>query len=340
MNDGLVAIVDSEEAYAVKLADYFKAKSGLGYNVQVFTSIYSYLEFDKNNYTDILIISYIYGDFLSGLLHTEQIYILSENSVDITLSEFVSIYKYQSTDNIIREVMTNYSAASSENSIISIKNACSKIYSVYSPVKRCGKTTFALAMGCLLAREESTLYLTLEEYSPLSFYTGADYSGNLSDLIYFYRQNPYNLDKKLLALSHSLHSLDFIPPIHFSSDFKCMKSGDWLDLFRAIASLGVYKNIILDLSDSSVDIFPLLDLSDIIYFPVLKDSLSMEKINNFKNVIRLLGKDALFGKIREIVPPAFELSKSDNSPAASDSFYSLLYGSYGLSIWNIIKNDE
>ncbi len=76
MNDGLVAIVDSEEDYAVKLADYFNAKSGLGYNVQVFTNIYSYLEFDKNNYTDILIISYIYGDYLSDLLHTRQIFYL------------------------------------------------------------------------------------------------------------------------------------------------------------------------------------------------------------------------------------------------------------------------
>lgn len=340
MNDGLVAIVDSEEDYAVKLADYFNAKSGLGYNVQVFTNIYSYLEFDKNNYTDILIISYIYGDYLSDLLHTRQIYILSENSVDIALSEFVSIYKYQSTDNIIREVMTNYSAASSVNSILSIKNACSKIYSVYSPVKRCGKTTFALAMGCLLSKEDSTLYLTLEEYSGLSFYTGTAYSGDLSDLLYFYRQNPYNLDKKLLALSHSLHNLDFIPPIRFSSDFKCMSSSDWLDLFRAIASLGVYKNIILDLSDSSVDVFPLFDLSDIIYFPVLKDSLSMEKINNFKNVIRLLGKDNLFEKIKEVLLPAFELSKSDNSHEATESFYGLLYGSYGSYIWNIIKNDE
>lgn len=340
MNDGLVAIVDSEEAYAVKLADFFKAKSGLGYNVQVFTNIYSYLEFDKNNYTDILIISYIYGDFLSDLLHTRQIYILSEDSVDIALSEFVSIYKYQSTDNIIREVMTNYSAASSVNSIISTKNACSKIHSIYSPVKRCGKTTFALVMGCLLSREERTMYLTLEEYSGVSFYTGAAYSGDLSDLLYFYRQNPYNLDKKLMALSHSLHKLDFIPPIHFSSDFKCMSVNDWLELFRAIASLGIYKNIILDLSDSSVDIFPLLDLSDIIYFPVLEDSLSMEKINNFKNVIRLLGKEALFDKIKELLLPAFELSDSDKTNGAADSFYSLLYGSYGSYIWNIIKTYE
>lgn len=335
MNNGLIAIVDSEEAYAVRLADYFKAKSGLGYNVQVFTDIYSYLEFDKNNYIDILIISYIYGDFLSDLTHTRQIYILSEGSLDITLSEFTSIYKYQSTDNIIRDVMTNYSAAASKNSVISIKNACSKIYSVYSPVKRCGKTTFALVMGCLLAREESTLYLTLEEYSGLSFYLSETYTGDLSDLLYFYRQNPYNLDKKLLALSHSLHKLDFIPPIHFSSDFKCMSGSDWCDLFDAIASLGIYKNIILDLSDSSVDIFPLLDLSDIVYFPVLEDFLSMEKVKNFKDVAELLGKISLFDKIREISLPALDIKKAD-----SDSFYNLLYGSYGSHIRNILKANE
>ena len=34
---------------------------------------------------------------------------------------------------------------------------------VYSPVKRCGKTCFALTLGQILAKRQSVLYLNLEE---------------------------------------------------------------------------------------------------------------------------------------------------------------------------------
>lgn len=332
MINGLIAILDSEEAYAVKLADYFKEKSGLGYNVQVFTNIYSFLDFDKTNYTDILIISEAFGDYVTDLINTRQVYILSEGSIDISLTEYSSIYKYQSTENIIRDVMANYASAVSPGTRISIKTVCSDIISIYSPVKRCGKTTFALVLGCLLAKTACTLYISMEEYSGISLYTGSWPSGDLSDLLYFYRQNPANLDKKLLSLSHSLHQLDYIPPMHFSLDFKYMNGEDWRDFIRDIIAIGRYENIILDISDSAVDVFELLNMSDIIYFPVLDDALSAEKINNFKYIAGKLGKDQFFSKLREIRLPNADISATD-----TDTFNSLLFGSYGSSIADILN---
>ena len=96
MNNGLIAIMDYEEAYTVKLADFFRAKSGINYDVYVFTNIHSFLEFNKNNFTDILIISEIYGDYIADFINVGQIYILSEGSINISLADFSCIYKYQS----------------------------------------------------------------------------------------------------------------------------------------------------------------------------------------------------------------------------------------------------
>lgn len=340
MDTGIIAIMDSEEAYAVKLADYFKAKSGLGYNVQVFTNIHSFLDFEKTNFTDILIISEIYGDYVADLKNTGQVYILSEGSIDIKLTEYCSIYKYQSTENIIRDVMTNYvmtnpASTALHKSRISLKTATSKLLSVYSPVKRCGKTTFALVLGCLLAKTEPALYLSFEEYSCLSFYTGTQHTGDLSDLLYFYRQNPDNLDKKLLSLSHSLHNMDYIPPIHFSLDLKYMNGEDWCGFINDIAAIGKYTHIILDISDSLTDIYELLSISDTIYFPILNDALSLEKVNNFKKTLCLLGKNAIVEKLKEISLPEINITAGD-----SPVFNSLLYGSYGLTVQKIIEAYE
>ncbi len=334
MNSGFIAIIDSEEAYAIKLADYFRAKSGLNYDIQVFTNIHSFIDFSKTNYSDILIISEIYGDYIADFVNIGQVYILSEGSIDISLTDYSSIYKYQSTENIIREVMTSYAALNISPRKISLNTAASSIISVYSPVKRCGKTTFSLVLGCILAQNESSLYISLEEYSSLSFYTKTSYTSDLSDLLYFYRQNPYNLDKKLLSMSHSLHKLDYIPPMRFSLDLKSLSGEDWCTLIRDIINVGRYKNIILDISDCIMDIFELLSLSDIVYFPILDDVLSKEKTDIFKDTLMSLGHDNVFKKLREIKLPIPDIAYG------KDAFTNLLYGSYGSSVSKIIDSYE
>lgn len=259
-------------------------------------------------------------------------YILSEGSIDISLTEYSYIYKYQSAENIVREIMTNYVALNIPQSRISLKTADTVIRSVYSPVKRCGKTTFALVLGCLLAKNERSLYISFEEYSCISYYTGTVCNEDFSDLLYFYRQNPFNLDKKLLSMSHSLHQLDYIPPVRFSLDLKYLSGEDWCEFLRDIIAVGRYQNIILDISDSIVDIFPLLSMSDIVYFPILDDAISMEKTNRFKDTLKYLKKDSLLEKLLEI-----NLPKAD-TPSDRDIFNSLLYGSYGSSVAEIIND--
>lgn len=331
MNNGLIAIMDYEEAYTVKLADFFRAKSGINYDVYVFTNIHSFLEFNKNNFTDILIISEIYGDYIADFINVGQIYILSEGSINISLADFSCIYKYQSAENIIREIMTGYCALNIPPSRISLKATDAVIRSIYSPVKRCGKTTFALVLGCLLAKNESSLFISLEEYSYISLYTEASYSDDLSDLLYFYGQSPYNLDKKLLSMSHSLHQLDFIPPMRFSLDLKYLSGEDWAKFIHDIISIGKYKNIILDISDCIIDIFKLLSISDIIYFPVLDDDISKGKIDRFKETVRHMKLDSILNNLKEIKLPLPDMLSGDNM------FTGLLYGSYGSWVSKLIN---
>ena len=76
------------------------------------------------------------------------------------------VYKRQSTDSIMREVMACYCAKPVEPALTVIGNAGS-IIGIYSPVNRCLKTSFALTMGQLMARDRKTLYVNLEDCSGL-----------------------------------------------------------------------------------------------------------------------------------------------------------------------------
>ncbi len=335
ISNGLITIIDIEEAYALKLAEFFRSKSGLDYNIQVFTEINSLLEFNKTNYSDILIIAEVYGDYISDLNNAGHIYILSEGYLDYSLNNCSTIYKYQPAENIIRDVMTSYASISCSNPKIKLKNATANIISIYSPIKRCGKTTFALVLGCLLAKSENTLYLNFEEYSAFSLFTSNEHLGDLSDLLYFYMQNPHNLDKKLLSLSHSIHQLSYIPPMRFSLDFKSLTGDDWVKFINDIVSTERYKNIILDLSDGIIDVFGILANSNVIYFPTLPDSISNAKVENFKQTACLQKDYDFINKIKEI-----QIPQPNYSFGSNDLISNLLYNSFGSYISKLIEENN
>ena len=110
---------------------------------------------------------------------------LSENGV-AEEGEAV-VYKYQASDDLLREVMSWYRPQEIPV-LMTAAGRRSRITGVYSPIGRCGKTSFALTLGQVLAREEKVLYITLEEFSGLSALTGTVYTGGLSDLLYYYTQ--------------------------------------------------------------------------------------------------------------------------------------------------------
>ena len=53
-----------------------------------------------------------------------------------------------------------------------------EVIGVYSPIGRSGKTTFAITLGQVLAKEKETLYINMEEFSALSKIFNKEYSGD------------------------------------------------------------------------------------------------------------------------------------------------------------------
>ena len=79
------------------------------------------------------------------------------------------------------------------------------------------KTSFALTMGQLLARNERVLYINLEEYSGFTRLIQARHEQDLSDVLYLYRQGAYNW-LKLKSIVYSWGGMDYIPPVRYAED--------------------------------------------------------------------------------------------------------------------------
>lgn len=341
MSNGIIAIFDSEADYALKLAEYFNLKSGLNYSVSVFTDYNSLKNYLSENNVDILLVSEEFCSYIEDFKNIPGIFILTEGNVDAALQEYASLYKYQSTDCILRDVMSHYAAYSPcEKKMISTFSPA-KITGVYSPVKRCGKTSFALAYGCITSLTENCLYINLEEYPGFSFFTKHTHIGDLSDLLYFYRQNPSNIGKKLIALSHTYHNLNYIPPMQFSYDIKNMESSDLNNFIQAIAETEHFQNIILDISDSIKDVPGMLAICDKIFMPTTKDPISQLKIDDFFKGVSALCTSSVKDKTEILALPYADpqlFSDSNINGTSSDFMEKLLFSEFGIYIQNLIKS--
>ena len=123
--------------------------------------------------------------------------LLSEGSLPKELGRYPAVYKYQSVDNILREIMYYYSDQNGEEEYYAGIHRENRVIGVYAPSDGIRKNKFALTLGQILAEERSVLYLNLEECSGLSEILGGNH-WNLSDLIYYLRHNVSDLFKMQL----------------------------------------------------------------------------------------------------------------------------------------------
>lgn len=338
MGNGIIAILDSDADYALKLAEYFNQKSGLNYSVSVFTDYESLEKYLSESFIEVLLISEEFRSYVNSIRNVANIFVLTEGNVDSILKQYHSLYKYQPTDCILRDVMSCY-ASSSSNAVVMTSIALSaKIIGIYSPVKRCGKTSFAIAYGCIASLTEPSLYINLEEYPGFSYFVEERALGDLSDLLYFYRQNPGNIDKKLLSLSHTYHNLTYIPPMQFSYDIKNMEGSDLTGFIDTISKTNHFQNIILDISDSVKDVPELLSICDTIYMPTTDDAISKYKIDEFFQSTASICMTPIQDKTEIITLPFVDsqiFSKPSENSRTGDFMEALLFSELGVYIRNL-----
>lgn len=220
---------------------------------------------------------------------------------DHKANSYARIYKYRSAREIVREVMSLYGAKRegipAEEKIL--KPVC-KVIGIYSPVSRCYKTTFALVLGQILAREKPTLYLNFEEFSGLGDLLYEHQGGSISDVIYMMRQGERDLIGKVAALVGHAASLDFVPPSISGQELRGVTPEEWHELIREIADRSSYEAVVLDLGSGLGHLDDLLTECDVIYVPVRGDFFSGSKLTAFEKFLHNSGAGRVAGRIKQV----------------------------------------
>lgn len=227
----VIAVYDIDPFYADRFAKVANQREAVPFTIIAFTTIEKLKAYMEGNAVEILLVDRTAVDLVQDL-PAKQILTLSDGEVVPVDDELSSIYKYQSADGILREVMACYQVTPGSDMVP--VGTPSRLIGVYSPVNRCFKTTFCLTMGQLLSKEQKVLYLNLEDCSVLGKLMPDSFKGDLSDAFYYFQQDLYNW-VKIATMVYTWGTLDYIAPARYPEDLARMSSGQVAEFLECVA---------------------------------------------------------------------------------------------------------
>ncbi|SET73614.1 hypothetical protein SAMN05443270_1184 [Lacrimispora sphenoides] len=297
----VMAVYDTDPLYTERFTDFVNQKEQVGFSVMAFTTLEQLKAYGEDHKIELLLISSSVSREDIEKIAAAVVIILADGEAVPPEGQYPSIYKYQAADSLMREVM-NYYCDDPGDLGYSMVSKTGRIIGVYSPINRCLKTSFALTMGQLLARDLKVLYLNFEDCSGFQRLIGEEYKGGLSDLLYYYSQEGFRW-VRLGSVVYTWGELDYVPPVQYPEDL-CQVTGQVMaELVAHIAMKSVYESIILDLGQFGKKASEVLEICDAVYMPVKDDCVSAAKIEEFEEYLVSSGHESLKNRIQKIKPP-------------------------------------
>ncbi|MBR5268853.1 MAG: hypothetical protein IKU20_11790 [Lachnospiraceae bacterium] len=331
----IMAVYDEDPFYAERLSDYVNRKEKGIFKAQAFTSKERLEEFAKEHEIDVLLAGESVEKETFRELKTVQKIYLTEERESERIREEASVYKYQSGDDIIREIMAVYCEAPGVKTVFpGLTEREKRIIGVYSPVGRCGKTSLSLAMGQLLAKEEKVLFISLDTFTGFSQLLDEQWKRDLSDLIYYYKQGRFH-GLRLNSIIYYLGDMAWLPPFRYPEDFGQITAAEMAELLVLILRESDYETIVLDIGNYDRQVLPILEVCNVIYMPIKEDSVSHAKLKEFEKYAGDFGNRGMKEKIHKIhVPLVTGAKRMEHFPQE------LLWGDMGDFVRGLLKGQR
>lgn len=335
MKKSIFAVCDLDASYACSLMDYLNGKRTTPFEVQAFTNVESLQTYARENPIEVLLISTRAMCSEIRDLPINRIIMLSEGETLPELEEYPSVYKYQSSDQLLSEVLEYYAELHPQPFTYGKVAHKTRIYGVYSPIGRARKTSFALTLGEVLSENNQVLYLNFEEFSGFEELFDRTYRTDISDLIYFSRQKEGGFIYKLNSVVQTFHELHYIPPALSPADVRDVSGKEWLDFLHEISVYGEYDILILDLSEQVDELFQVLRECDRVYLPVLEDAISQAKLAQYEKLLGMLDMEDVIEKTRKLKLPVQPLLKENG-----DIMQQLVWGEMGNFVRKMLIEED
>ena len=290
MNKKMIAILDEDERYVTRLADYINKRDSIPLRAVPFTVPEMLEKYAAGHDAGILLANEDILDTHKGMADLFPVCIAltdrkegndgmnrNGSSDSGRGSGRMALYRYQPADRLTGLIVRQAGGAAASE-----EGCPARMIAVCSPIGRCGKTSLALALGFALSAKRRTLYVNLEDAH--GFYElGACTAGktDMSDLLYCFRTSPELFPQTLGETLGRWQDLDYLVPAHSCADLKEISAEEWQELFLKTAAAGRYETVILDLGTGLKALCGILKQCERVYIPGLRGRFSDAKVHQF-----------------------------------------------------------
>lgn len=320
-----LCILDAHRNYAEKLMDYLnRHQDRAPFVPRLFTSQETLKTYLKTNEADILLLGEECVQGFSERNPSKILVCLAEEGTGALENGIYSIRRYQSMENIQRELLKIYFEENREKELCTVENKSLRLVTVFSPSGGSGVSLFSkkLAQICgkCIAKEAGVLHICMD------FYEGSPGEDGFSKLDYYISQGKKNLALCLQGLVKKEDMIDVLSP---PEDFREMISfgKEKMEcLLKDCLEKSSYQLVIMDLGTLTEGTLYAMEQSQMICVPqvmresglyeedgwnrslprVCEDSLGgQKKLDLFRNQMRLQKKEELLNKTRQVQIPWF-----------------------------------
>lgn len=295
MNDNILVLCDPEEEYAQLMTDFLKEHKELPWQIHTYTDVEGLWREEKKTPISMLVIAEsAYSEELKNL-QSKQVVLLNESGV-IKWDKLCNINKYQQAENVLRELLEVYMEVAKEQLPRLQRRYKTGFVGIYSPVRRCLQTSYALTMAQMLAAKHRTLYLNFEHYAGVTELLPDVQTRDMADLLYFLtsKQDKFQLRMQTMLLHKG--ELDYIPPMKAGQNLLTVTGREWLELLQKIDELGEYEYVILDLSESMQGLFDILRMCTKVFTLTKDDRIARSKILQYEQILQLYAYEDVLEK--------------------------------------------
>lgn len=296
------AICDLDRQYVKNLVQYINNRQTLPLRLQAFTSPELLKEYAGKHEVELLLISTEAMDEEIAKLPISRIVLLTEEGM-VAVRGLPSVNRYQASGTLVKEVMQHYGMEGMAEALAAAGSAATRLIGVYSPIKRCGKTSLALALGEAYAAKSRVLYINLEDFSGFREMLGREYRMDISDLIYFYREEKEGTAARAEQMAEKLRGMDYLPPAVCPADLRAVRAGEWREWLLLLMQ-SRYDVIIVEPGELVDGVEEILSLCEKIYVPVRGDRVSRAKLSDYENYLILSGWESIKSRMKRQPMPS------------------------------------
>lgn len=286
MDVKILAICDTDKQYARRLMEAFCVMEPFVFRVHAFSTEEELHIFARQERIEVLLIA---GQLISAPvleMNAGKIVLLSEGGDRERFPEYEAIYKYQSAEQIMKELLSYYAEYAGTAAESGCYQKEFEVYGVYTPSGAGIQTVFAETLGIAWGKKKKTLLLSFQSYMASPQQYESESVWDLSDMIYFLRQGKKTFSYKLGSVVRERSGFDEIFPMKFPEDLRSVTLGEWTELLEKLAAESGYQRVVIDFGNDVNGLYELLSQCTEVYMPVLPDRISQAKTENFEWILR------------------------------------------------------